>query len=319
MKDKWPQSSSLYTIFTAGFFLLFPLDETYAAVFDPKGPIAAAEWNLIKTAVFLMLIIVVPTLIAFFTVARKYRAGNPNAEYDPDRAHSPWKELILWVLPAIIVAILATITWGATHALDPYKPIASDVKPIKIQVVALRWKWLFLYPEQGIATLNFFEFPAGTPLAFQLTADNAPMNSFWVPELGGQRYAMEGMTTQTHFMADGPGEFRGGAAEINGEGFADMKFTAKSVAAADFDAWVASVKKTSPPLDDAAYEKLAEPSQDLPEAAYSSISNDLYNSIVMKYMMPMSSSSMPAMMDTMHMTTGTLNTAKTMSGMHMQP
>ena len=259
----------------------------YTGVFNPQGPIAADERDLILKAVGLMLVIVIPFLITFFVIAWKYRAGNKNAKYEPDRKHGPWRQVLLWAMPGSIILVLSVINWNATHALDPYKPLQSNVKPITIQVVALDWKWLFIYPDQNIATVNFIEFPVATPVSFQLTAD-APMNSFWIPQLGGQMYAMAGMVTPLHLMASVPGEYPGKAAEINGAGYAGMTFMAKAVAPNDFDAWVNSVKQSSPALTVDAYNQLSAPSQDVPPSSYSGVQSGLYDNIVMKFMVPSS-------------------------------
>jgi cytochrome o ubiquinol oxidase subunit 2 len=256
-----------------------------SGVFSAQGPIAGQERNLIIISVIIMLAVVIPFLITFFVVARKYRIGNKNAKYDPGRKRGPWGEIILWVIPSIFIAALATITWGATHELDPFKPIVSDKPALEIQVVALPWKWLFIYPKQGIATVNMVEFPEQTPLYFMLTAD-APMSSFWIPQLGGQIYAMAGMTTQINLMASAPGTFAGENTEINGEGFSGMRFTAQSVTQSDFDAWIEATKASAPTLTMDEYAKLAAPSENNPSALYSSFPGGLYNSIVTKYMVP---------------------------------
>src|SRR5262249_6679452 len=142
----------------------------------------------------------------------------------------------------LIIAPMAVITWRSAHELDPYKPLQSEARPLMIQVVALDWKWLFIYPEEGIATVNFIQFPVHTPIQFTLTADGSPMNSFWIPQLSGQIYSMTGMTTPLHIIADEPGEYAGRANELNGKGFADMHFVAKATSQSEFDEWVASVK-----------------------------------------------------------------------------
>lgn len=183
----------------------------------------------------------------------------------------------------IIVATIAAITWKATHHLDPYKPINSKVEPVKIQVVALRWKWLFIYPKQNIATINFVQFPKDTPVNFELTSD-APMNSFWIPSLSGQIYAMTGMSTKLHLVADKEGDYPGSAAEINGVGFSGMKFTARSSTKDQFDEWVAGVKRDGKALSAKSYEKLSLPSINESVAHYSSVESGLYNKIIMKYM-----------------------------------
>lgn len=232
-----------------------------------------------------MLLVAVPLLALLYAFAWKYRAGNKKAEYDPEQKHGALRELGLWVIPAVLILTLSIINWKSTHALDPYKPLAAAAKPLTIQVVALNWKWLFIYPEQGIATVNFIEFPAQTPLHFELTAD-APVNSFWIPELGSQIYAMAGMTTQLNLMADAPGEFAGRAAEINGPGYAGMNFIAKAVSQADFDAWITAVERSSGTLDLATYRMLAAPSENDPASFYSHADKDLYDTIIMKFTAP---------------------------------
>jgi cytochrome o ubiquinol oxidase subunit 2 len=194
------------------------------------------------------------------------------------------KQAILWLIPTGIVAVMAVISWHYTHALDPYKPLTNGVKPLNIQVVALDWKWLFIYPEQGIATVNFVQFPANTPIHFSLAADDSPMNSFWIPELSGQIYSMTGMSTSLHVMADGPGSYRGRAAEINGVGYADMTFVAKSSETEDFAGWVASVKQSPLQLTYATYEDLIQPSIHHPVTLYSFVEEGMYHQIMMKYM-----------------------------------
>jgi cytochrome o ubiquinol oxidase subunit 2 len=265
---------------------------SFAPILDPKGAIGLDERNLIIIATLLMLVVVVPVFVLLFTFARKYRAGNTKAKYSPDLDHNPLAGFAFWAILAGIISVLAVINWKSTHALDPYKPIVSDAKPITIQVVALRWKWLFIYPEQNIATVNYIQFPEKTPLNFELTAD-APMNSFWIPQLGGQMYAMPGMSTQLHLIANETGEFRGSGAEMSGPGFAGMKFIAKATSQADFDQWVQSVKRSSTTLSLDTYEKLAEPSENDPVVFYASIDESLYTKIMMKFMAPMSG--MPTM------------------------
>lgn len=268
------------------FAIFFVLKSDKALVAQPKGIIARSELHLIATNYLLMLIIVVPTFILLFLIAWKYRAKNAKAEYEPDKSHGVFQHALLWIIPSIVVAVMGVITWNATHKLDPYRPIESEVKALTIQVVALDWKWLFIYPEQGIATLNFVQFPAGVPIHFELSADGSPMNSFWIPELSGQIYSMSGMSTQLHLMADEPGEYMGRAAEINGKGFSDMTFVVKSSSQSDFDDWLAQVKQSPLRLTERLYDQLAKPSQNEPISLYSYVDKDLYNKIVMKYMHP---------------------------------
>lgn len=275
----------VFILAVASLLLLAYFHSNNVTIFNPQGTIAHQERNLIVTAVFLMFVVLLPMLFTGYFFAWKYRAGNKKAKYDPE-AGQHLKGGILWaIIPALVILGLGTVVWVGAHNLDPYKPIRSDTKPINVQVVALNWKWLFIYPDRGIATVNFLEIPEQTPVNFQLTAD-APMNSFWIPSLGGQIYAMSGMSTQLHLEADSVGEYRGQAAEINGPGYSGMKFTTKSVTQTDFDNWVESVKKSSPPLSLDEYIKLSSPSQNNPVSLYSSYEPDLYNKIIMKYMRP---------------------------------
>ncbi len=266
--------------------IVFVLASENALVVHPKGIIAQSELELIITNIILMLIIIVPTYLLLFTVVWKYCIKNENAKYDPDHSFGPIGELIMWGLPSIIVVVMAIVMWDATHELNPYKPIESEIKPLTIQVVALDWKWLFIYPEQGIATLNYFHIPEQTPIHLKLSADGTPMNSFWIPQLSGQIYSMTGMTTQLYLMADGPGEYMGRAVEINGEGYADMAFPAKSSSQKDFDAWVAQVKKSPLHLTEATYNELIKPSVNKSITSFSEVEKDLYHKIIHKYMYP---------------------------------
>lgn len=254
------------------------------AVLHPAGFVAMQERNLIATATFLGLSIVIPVVIAVFVVAYRYRSSTRQlhrTDWQPPQA----LQLLWWVLPSLIILILAVISWKTTHSLDPYRPLQQQTKPLRIKVVALQWKWLFLYPEQNIATVNYVVFPEKTPISFELTAD-APMNSFWIPRLGGQIYAMAGMETKVHLMADAPGVYAGSAAEISGKGFAGMKFPAKATTAADFTTWVRSVKTSPRVLDRAEYNRLARPSENTPATFYRTVEPGLYNGIISKYMVP---------------------------------
>lgn len=264
-------------------------------VFDPQGPIALDERNLIIFAVILMLLVAIPMLTLLYTFAWKYREGRKDKEkYDPEHVGNAPKQLLWWVIPAIIIVTLGIVDWKSTHALDPYKPIVSNNPPLTIDVVALQWKWLFIYPAQGIATVNYIQFPEDTPVHFMLTAD-APMSSFWIPELGSQIYAMAAMQTQLYLEASSTGEYTGKDTEINGDGYAGMTFSANSVSQSDFNAWVASVKASSSTLTLAGYNAtLMPPSTDNPVAFYGSVDPGLYDTILMKYMIPPPSSSTAA-------------------------
>ena len=255
------------------------------AVFAPKGMIALQERNLIITTTLLMLIVVIPVFVLTFFFAWKYRATNKKAKYTPDWASNQTLEAIWWAIPGVIILVLAVITWKSTHELDPYKPLNSSVKPLVIQVVALDWKWLFIYPEQQIATVNLVEFPAGTPINFEITAD-APMNSFWIPELGGQIYAMPGMKTKLHLIASDVGTYSGTSANFSGAGFSGMKFVAKSVSQNEFLEWAYAMKSASSTLTYDEYTRLAQPSKNQPVSLYSQVADGLYDKIVMKFMTP---------------------------------
>lgn len=264
--------------------IFFVLSSDKALLTHPKGIVAKSELNLITTNILLMLIIIIPTFVFLFVVAWKYRVKNSKAKYDPEHSRGALGELVLWIVPAVVIAVMSVITWNAAHELDPYKPLKSDVKPLTIQVVAIDWKWLFIYPEHGIATLNFVQFPEQTPIHLELAADSSPMNSFWIPQLSGQIYSMTGMVTQLHIMADSTGVYTGRAAEINGEGYADMTFVAKSTSQSDFDNWVAYVKQSPLRLTEPIYIELSKPSKNDPIALYSYSEKDLFKKIVMKYM-----------------------------------
>ena len=266
--------------------IVFVLSNENSLVLHPKGIIAQSELELIITNILLMLIIIVPTYTLLCAVLWKYCIKNEKAQYDPNHTCGPFGELLMWGLPSIIVAVMAIVTWNATHKLNPYKPIESEIKPLVVQVIALDWKWLFIYPELGIATLNYFQIPEQTPIHLRLTADGSPMNSFWIPQLSGQIYSMTGMSTQLYLMANGPGEYVGRAVEINGKGYADMTFAVKSISAKDFEDWIAKVKKSSFHLTEDTYDDLVKPSVDKSIILFSEVENDLYHKIIDKYMYP---------------------------------
>ncbi len=263
-------------------------------VLNPKGAIAADEKQLLIDAVCLMLIIIIPVIILTLFIARRYRASNTKAKYSPNWGHGTLLEAGWWVLPIIIIAVLGTMTWRTTHSLDPYRPIESNVPPLNIQVVSLQWRWLFIYPQQNIATLDFVEFPVNTPISFSVTSD-APMNSFQIRQLAGQIYAMNGMKTELHLIANQTGDYEGRSVNFSGPGFADMTFVARVVSQNDFNNWVRSVKASPQQLTLPAYTQLAAPSQDHSVQLYSSAAPDLFNHIIMSYMGPdMPANMMPA-------------------------
>ncbi len=263
-------------------FLL--LQGNNVALFNPKGTIAAQQQNLFILTVGIMLIIGIPAVFSFYFIAWKYRESNGKPKRDTEVRNVKLLNASIWLAPLAIAIILSPIMWSSTHKLEPQKLIAADTEPLTIQVVAMRWKWLFIYPEQQIATVNYVQIPTNTPVTFELTADEAPMSSFWIPNLGGMLYAMTGHVNSLNLMADTPGEYPGSSAEINGSGFAGMKFTAAASSKADFDTWVREVSLTSDVLGSAEYENLLKPSEDNPVAYYSTTDDSLYDKVLMKYM-----------------------------------
>jgi len=249
---------------------------------DPVGQVGIEERNLIITATLLMLLVVVPVILMTLIFAWKYRASNKNATYAPKWSHSTKIEVVIWTVPILIIIALGVITYKSTHALDPYRPLESDVKPVTIEVVALDWKWVFIYPEQGIATVNKIVFPANTPVNFRITSDSV-MNSFFIPGLGGQIYAMAGMTTKLHLIANKNAEMDGISANYSGAGFTGMKFKAIATSEEDFNAWVAEVKASPKQLDNAEYAALEKPSENNPVELYSTVTPNLFQLIIDKY------------------------------------
>ena len=253
------------------------------AVFNPKGLIASEQLKLTLLSVGIMLVIGIPTIGFLYLTAWKYRESNPKPKRDPNVGHGKLLNVVMWLLPFGFMIVLATIMWSATHRLEPQKQIASNAEPLTIQVIAQRWKWVFIYPEQKIATVNYVQIPVDTPVTFELTADEAPMSSFWIPNLGGMLYAMTGHMNTLNLMADEAGEYPGSSAEINGAGFAGMKFTASATSKEDFDIWVKSVQAYPNVLNDDEYGRLLKPSENHPEAFYTLTSEDLYAKVLMKY------------------------------------
>jgi len=248
-------------------------------VLDPKGPIAAAERQIMFNSLGIMLAIVIPTILATLGVAFWFRSSNKRARYLPDFNYSGRLEMLVWSIPIMTVLLVGGVAWVGSHDLDPPKPIASAVKPVRIQVISLDWKWLFIYPEQGIAAVNQLTIPVGTPVSFELTSSSV-MNSFWVPQLGGQIYTMAGMTTRLHLQADHPGTYRGASANYSGEGFADMRFDVDAVPAEKFAQWVDVARSGGPVLDAPAYADLAKPSKAVAPFTYRAVAPDLLNGIV---------------------------------------
>lgn len=255
------------------------------AVLNPKGIIAQEQKNLFIIGILLSAIIVIPVFIMTAVIAYKYREGNRGASYQPDWDGSRLYESLWWGIPFIIIGILSVITWNSSHSLEPGKPLASPVQPLHIQVISLDWKWLFIYPDQNIASVNYLQLPLNTPVSFKITSDSV-MNSFWVPQLGGQIYAVPGMTSSLNLMASQAGDFRGSSANISGSGFSGMNFLARAGSAPDFDAWVTHTRRSPVGLTEQEYAVLAKPSKYSLPVFYSSATRGLFDSVIMKYKKP---------------------------------
>jgi cytochrome o ubiquinol oxidase subunit 2 len=254
----------------------------------PSGDVATQQRDLILISTVLMLLIIIPVIFLVFLFAWRYRHSNTEARYEPDWHHSTRLEVVIWSAPLVIIIALGAVTWISTHKLDPYRPldrinantpVAADVKPLNVEVVAMDWKWLFFYPDLGIATVNELAAPVNMPISFKITATSV-MNSFYVPALAGQIYAMPGMETQLHAVINHPGEFEGFSANYSGPGFSGMRFKFHGLSQADFDQWVEKAKQQGTALNTDAYLKLAKPSERNPAQYYASFDNALYNKIL---------------------------------------
>jgi cytochrome o ubiquinol oxidase subunit 2 len=274
-------------ILISGFLTLSAiyLSRVNIPLLEPKGTIGLQERRLIIIAGLLSLVVVVPVYIMLVGFAWRYREGNKKARYDPNFDHSRLFESIWWGVPLILITILAIVTWNSSHSLDPFKPLNPGVPAMKIQVVAMQWKWLFIYPGQNIASLNYVQFPANTPVDFQITSD-APMNSFWIPQLGGQIYAMSGMKTDLNLEATKIGDYEGSSANISGEGFASMHFTARASSESEFNQWLKYIHQADNVLSPASYRVLSAPSKENPITYFSHVNGDIFNWVINKYEEP---------------------------------
>jgi cytochrome o ubiquinol oxidase subunit II len=249
------------------------------AVLDPQGVVGVAEKTILIDSLAIMLAIVVPTIAATLAFAWWFRAGNTKATYLPDFEYSGRLELLVWSIPAMTVLLVGGVAWVGAHDLDPGKPLSSTVKPVNVQVVSLDWKWLFIYPEQGIASVNKLVVPVGTPISFELTSSSV-MNSFFVPQLGSQIYAMSGMATRLQLQADHVGTYPGFSAMFSGDGFADMRFAVDAVSSDKFAQWVSQAREAGPMLDTRSYKDLTKPSQAVAPFTYRAVAADLFSGIV---------------------------------------
>ena len=248
-------------------------------VLDPKGPIAAAERQIMFNSTGIMLAICIPTMLATLGVAWWFRASNTRARYMPEFAYSGRLELLVWSIPIMTVILVGGVAWVSSYDLDPPKPLAFAVKPVRVQVVALDWKWLFIYPDEGVASVNHLTVPAATPISFEITSSGV-MNSFFVPQLGGQIYAMAGMVTRLHLRADHAGTYRGISANYSGAGFSDMHFEVDAVSPEQFAKWVTTARTSGQVLDAQSYAELAKPSQAVAPFTYRAVAPGLFSSIV---------------------------------------
>ena len=252
----------------------------HAALLDPKGPIGEAERSVLFTATGLMLIVVIPVIVLAIIIPWRYRASNTKAEYRPEWSHSNKIEAVMWSIPIAIVSILAVICWRTSHELDPFRPIPSTHKPVHIEAVAMDWKWLFIYPDQHIATINEIALPVGVPVVFHITSATV-MNSFFIPRLGSQIYAMANMQTADNLVASVPGTYRGISANFSGGGFSGMTFKVKAMSESDYKQWLSKVASSTKTLDAQKYLELDRPSSNVPVTYYSHVNPDLFAQILM--------------------------------------
>lgn len=268
--------------------LLALLPGCEAVVLAPAGDIAAQQRDLLMMSVYLMLIIIIPVMALTVFFAWKYRESNKEARYEPDWDHSTHLELVIWAAPLLIIICLGAITWAGTHLLDPYRPldriaegqaVAEDQRPLQVEVVAMDWKWLFIYPEYGVATVNELAAPVDRPIRFHITSTGV-MNSFYIPALAGQIYAMPGMETKLHAVINRPGEYVGFSANYSGDGFSHMRFAFHGLDQAGFDQWVAGVRASGQELDRETYLELEKPSEKAPVIHYASVDDRLFDAVV---------------------------------------
>jgi cytochrome o ubiquinol oxidase subunit II len=248
-------------------------------ILEPQGPVASAQRLLLMDSTAIMLVVVIPVIVATLAFAWWYRSSNRRASRGTDESYEERIEFVVWSIPTLTVILLSGVIWIGSHQLDPRAPIAGQSHPLRVDVVALDWKWLFIYPDQGVAAVNQLVIPAGTPVKFRLTSATV-MNSFFVPQLGSQIYTMGGMTTHLNLLAYRPGEYPGFSANFSGAGFSWMRFVVRSVPARDFDAWLEQASGTGSALDDARYAELAKPSKAVPPTTYRSVDPKLFERIL---------------------------------------
>jgi cytochrome o ubiquinol oxidase subunit 2 len=254
-------------------------------VLDPLGPVGAGDAKILINATLVMLAIVIPTIALAFWIAWHYRASNRKAEYLPYWSYSGRIEAVVWSIPTLTIMFIGGLIWIGSYKLDPFRPLPSDSPPLEVQVVSLDWKWLFIYPQQHVATVNQLVVPAGTPVRFSITSASV-FNVFFVPRLGSMIYAMPGMVSQLHLQADEPAQMWGISAQFSGDGFSDMQFEVRSVPSLDFEAWVASVQGNGPVLDEPAYVRLIQQTQNVPSSTFGAIDPELFHAVATQKIPP---------------------------------
>jgi cytochrome o ubiquinol oxidase subunit 2 len=281
----------MYVKWLRGLLLLMPaflLSGCNLVLLHPAGDVAHQQSDLMIASVIIMGIIIVPVLIATFAIAWRYRASNEKADYEPEWDHSTQLELVVWAAPLLIIIVLGAMTWIGTHQLDPYRsltrigahrPVAEDVQPLEVEVVSLNWKWLFFYPQYGIATVNELAAPVDRPIHFKLTSTET-MNSFFIPSLAGQIYTMPGMQTVLHAVINKTGDFDGFSSNYSGLGFTDMRFRFHGVSEQNFSQWVAKVRSDGSNLDTQTFDQLNLPSRAEPVHYYAHFDADLFHRIL---------------------------------------
>lgn len=272
-----------------GFLILLSLSgckEHFVGMLNPKGIIAYEQRKLFFDTLALMLIVVLPVIIMSLTFVYHYQVSHRIRDYKPNWSHNFYLEALWWGIPCVIILVLGIMTWKKTHELDPYRSITGqDQKPLLVQVIALPWKWLFIYPEQNIATVNYLVIPAGQQVEYWLTTDNVPMSAFFIPQLGSQIYAMAGMRTRLHLLANEPGVYEGLNTQYNGGGFSDMHFQVHVVQPEQLQQWFTQAKGSPNGLTEAVYNQLLYPSMaDKPQLFSGLQQMDLFNKVVMTYM-----------------------------------
>ncbi len=277
----WRKAAAPFAVLLASI----PLAGCNPSVLHPKGPVGIGDGAILVGSVIIMLAIVVPTVLATLAFAWWFRSSNARARYMPDWEYSGQLELIVWAIPLLTIMLLGGVAWIGSHDLDPAKPLASESPPLEVGVVSLDWKWLFIYPDQGVASVNRLVIPAGVPVHFSLTSASV-MNAFFIPELGSMIYTMNGMRTQLYLMADQLGTFYGRSTHFSGDGFAGMQFEVESASAHDFAAWIDKARSAGPTLTPQTYAELAKQSINVAPFTYRDVEPDLFRKIVQQVIPP---------------------------------